>query len=591
MNLRNLLTRRNIAIASVAFLTISAVALYFTMRRPPRVEMTRYAPFNSLAFVQVDNLTDILDGLTDTKAWAEIAPLLGLSSQLRQLGFAADLISRTGLGPEEAVIAGRAQYAVAVTGIEAETGAAEDGPYVSFKPHFALIVETHAKPESAARLVRERASILAQRIYGSSTTEESEDYYGSRILTFHGPQPERQLVASSSSSVIVISNHPSAIKYCLDSIGGRLPSLAQDETLKQLRPTVDQNSSIFAYLTEAGIEKLAELSPAILASRFTTDPERIGSIANLFGHMSKQTTRGLLYSSTFDGDSVTEKYLTVLRPQVALSLSESLKPASGSATDALRLIPRSIEDLTILRVERAGDLPERLLKHLSPGLDIVAGLALREFVLGFREQLGLESSDSIGDAVGSEILLARTSDAEPMAMLIQIKDRARIEPVVRKYLSQSKAEIATEQYNEIDIAVSSNEDGRAAVFIGDFLVLATRDQVKAIVDTNSNGDSLATDDRIRRAIANAPSGSAVVSLKPREMEAGELLLAISKLTRTTDGSRELLDQPFLRKAIEGLPPAISSTEFRDYGIYTETRSAVGSFSMITSLIGGGEESE
>jgi hypothetical protein len=591
MSFRNLLTRKNIIIASVVLLVGIAVALYFITRRPPRVEMDRYTPFNVLAFVQIDSLTDIFDGLTDTKAWDELAPALGLSSQLRQIGFAADLMSRTGFGPEEAVIAGRAQYAVVVTGIEAETGAAEEGPYVRFKPRFALIVETHSNAETAERLVRERTSILAQRIYGASATEESENYFDSRMLTFHGPQSERQLVAAAAGSVIVISNNKEATKSCLDAIGGRLPSLAQNETLKQLRPNVDKNSSVFAYLTEAGIEKLAEMSPAILASRFTTDPDRIGAIANLFGHMSKQATSGLLYSSTFDGDGVTERYITVLRPPVASGLSEALAPASVSATDALRFIPRSIEDFTFLRVERAGDLPERVLKHLSPGLDIVGGLALREFVLSFREQLGLEPSDSLGDAVGSEVLLTRTNDAEPVVMLIRIKDRARVDPVVKKYLSQRGATISTESYNGTEITASSNEDGRAAAFVGDFLLLATRDQIKIMIDAGTSNDSLATDDRIKRAIANLPSGSAVLSCKPREQEAGELFLAISKLTRTTDGSRELLDQPFIRKAIESLPPSISSTEFREYGIYTETKSAVGNFSLITSLISSDEEKQ
>lgn len=562
----------------------TAVALYFVTRRPPRVDMGRLVPFNSLAFVEVDNLTDILDGLTDTKAWTELAPALGLSSQLRQIGLATDIVSRTGFGPEEAVIAGRAQYAVALTGVEAESGAADDGPYVRFKPRFALVIETHSKPETAHRLVSERASILAQRIYGSSATEDTENYYGSQVLTFHGPQPERQLIAAAEGSVIVISNHQDAAKACLDTIGGRLPSLAQDETLKQLRPRVDQNASVFAYLPEAGIEKLAELSPAILASRFTTDPERIGTIANLFGHMSKQTTAGLLYSSAFEGEGVVERYLTVLRPQVALGLAETLKPSSEPLADALGFVPRSIEDLTILRVERAGDLPERMLKRLSPGLDIVAGLALREFVLGFREQLGLEPSDSLGDALGSEVSLVRINDAEPMAMLIRVKDRARIEPVIKRYLSRGAAEISTEQYNGTEITASSNEDGRAAAFTGDFLILATRDQIKMMIDAKTNGDCVSADDRIRRAVANPPQGSAILSFKPREAEAGELLLAISKLTRTTDGSRELLDQPFIRKTIDKLPPAISSTEFRDYGIYTETRSAVGNFSLIASLI-------
>jgi hypothetical protein len=74
----------------------------------------------------------------------------------------------------------------------------------------------------------------------------------------------------------------------------------------------------------------------------------------------------------------------------------------------------------------------------------------------------------------------------------------------------------------------------------------------------------------------------------RVEDAGRLLLAISRLTRVTDGSLELLDRDSARKALDRLPPSISFTEFRDYGVYTESRSAVGNFSAIASLIGTGE---
>ena len=65
-----------------------------------------------------------------------------------------------------------------------------------------------------------------------------------------------------------------------------------------------------------------------------------------------------------------------------------------------------------------------------------------------------------------------------------------------------------------------------------------------------------------------------------------MLLGVSKLTRVTDGSRELLEQEAVRKALDRLPPTAGFTEFRAYGIYNETRSAIGNFGLLASLIGG-----
>jgi hypothetical protein len=589
MRLRELLTRRNVILASVILAVALAAFAYFALRRPQRVNMERYVPASALAFLEIDNLADLVDGLTGTKAWREIAPVLGLSSQLRQLGLTGDLIGRTGLGPDEAVVAARAQYAIALTGVDAETGETADGPYVNFKPRFALLVETHGQPDTAARLVRDRASIIAERIYGSSVARDSEDYQGSELLVFRGPQPGRQLVAASSGGVIVIGNDDAPVKSCLDAISGRAESLAQDETLIQMGAAVDRDAPVFAFVTEAGIGKLVELGPALVASRFPAEPETVGSIAGLFEHISKQASAGLLYSSGFASGGVIEKYLTALKPPVAEGLAEPLKPAPGASFPSLQLIPREANDVTILNIERAGEFPERALKQLSPRLDVVAGLALREFIINFRKQYGLEPTDRIGDALGDEITLASFNDGKPLAMFVSVKDKARLTPIITRYLEREGATLATDSYNGTEVLISSNEDGRAAAFVGAYLILGTRDQITKAIDAQKNGTSMANDAGLKDAIANRPASASIISYRPETNDAGELLLAISKLTRVTDGSRDLLEQDSIRAALERVPPKVSFTEFRRSGIYTETRSAVGNFSLIASLFGGEDD--
>ena len=69
------------------------------------------------------------------------------------------------------------------------------------------------------------------------------------------------------------------------------------------------------------------------------------------------------------------------------------------------------------------------------------------------------------------------------------------------------------------------------------------------------------------------------------------MLGISKLTRVTDGSPRLLESEAVRVAIDRLPSTMSTTEFRDYGVYSETSSAVGNFSLLASLFSDGDEKE
>lgn len=588
MTLRDAVNRKNIIIASSILIVGLVVAGFFLLRRAPRVAMENYIPADALAFVEIDSLSDLVDGLTSTKAWRELAPVLGLSSQLRQLGFVTDLIGRSGLGPDEAVVAGRAQYAVAITGIESNTGETEEGPYLHLKPAFALLIETHTKPETAARLVRERASMIAQRIYGEAVLEHSDDYRGSSVRIFEGPGPGHRLVASSEGSVILIANQADAIKQCLDAITGRAATLAEDTTLKMRRPEVGRDPSVFGYVTTAGIQKLVDLWPLLIAGR-AAQPESISVFADLVEHLSKQAGAVLLYSSEFEADGVTETYLTVLRPQIAKALTQPLKSASAAGFEALALIPREVESLTLVNVENAGELPERVFKQLSPVMDIVAGVALREFVINLKKQYGLEPSESVGDAIGSEMAFVNFGDDQPRTMLIRVNDRSRLASVVNKYVTRTVASLTNEQHGGTEILLSSDDDRRAAAFVGEFLVLGTRDQIVRVIETNAKGDGHDGDERLQQCLLTRPANASMVHYRARLEDVGKLLLAISRLTRVTDGSAELLDRDSARRALDRLPRSISFTEFRDYGICTQTRSAIGNFSAIASLMGTGKE--
>ena len=582
MNFRGSLTRKNTIIGASILLVGLIVAGFLVLRRPPRVAMERYIPANALAYVEIDSLAALVDGLTSTRAWRELAPVLGLSSQLQQIGLITDLVGRSGFGPDEAVVAGRAQIAIAITGIESEAGKTDEGPYLHLRPSFALIIETHISPDSAARLVRDRSALIAQRIYGESVVEHADEYREAQVRIFEGPGPGHQLVASSKGSTILIANRLDAMKQCFDAMSGGTATLAEDATLKRMRLEVGRNPSVFGYVTASGIEKLVDLWPLLIAGS-SAEPETVGTFGDLIEHLSKQAGAGLLYSSEFEGEGVTEEYLTVLRPQIAEALAQPLRSASATTFESLALIPRDVESLTLIDVENPAELPERVFKQLSPAVDIVAGVALREFVINLKKQYGLEPAEMVGDAVGGEMALINFGDDQPRTMLIRVNDKSRLTPMVRNYVTRRATSPTNEQYNETEILASPDGD-RHAAFVGNFLVLGTRDQIVRVIETNAKRDGLEGDERLRRTLKSRPANAAIVHYRVRVEDAGKLVLAISKLTRVTDGSPELLDRDSARNALDHIPRTISYTEFRDYGIYMQTHSAVGSLSLIAGAM-------
>ncbi len=553
MWLRDRLTRKQIVVGSVVIAMAIVIIVFIALRRPPRALLERYVPATALAFIQADSLADLIDGFSETPAWRELAPAFGLSEKLGSSAVTAGLVGRAGLGSDEVTLAARAQFAVVITDLLAKRGEGDDGESLQLRPHLALIVETHSSPELAARVSRERGAAFARSLYGDSASEQTEQYQGANISIYQGPDPDRQVVVSASDSRILIGNEAAAVKSCLDAIEGRAAALSDDRVLNRFASAVERRAPIFGYVTESGVQNLLALAPALMAGRISADADRLASVVNLFEHLSKQAASGLLYSAEFSAAGVTEKYLGVLRPQLASGLAEALKPAPEANPESAGLAPRDLRGLTVWNVEKVGEIPERVLKRLTPALDTIAGLALREFVIDLRKTYGLDSVDSVGDFTGSELAVLDFGDEQPRGLFLRVTDRERLYPAMLRYLKSGGASAATEVHNGTELAVSSNEDQRAAAFISDFLVLATREQIKRIIDAQLAGEALASDNRFDRAWKSRPPNASVFSYGADTSDAAELMLALSKdrargrrlarVARTGDGARGRCQAP------------------------------------------------
>lgn len=550
--------KRKFLFAGILLAGLILFIIYFYFHRPGRIRIEAYAPAGTLIFIEVRSLGHIVEGLAGTKAWRELAPKL--APELEPMGDLAAL-ARFGFGPSEIVAIGRAQLAIAVTEIEAKAGHDGQGPYLHLRPHFALIAETRS-PSVAEKFLSERAPLLARKLYGDSAVGEQSDHHGDRIIIFRGREPGRSLVAASRGGAILLANDEAPLRSCLDAMAGRSPSLAADETIQRMRTVVDRDAAVFAFVTASGLEKLFELGPALFASRFAGDPETARDLGSLLGQVSKQTASGLLYGAEFTPDGVTEKYLTLLNPELAATIAKLAKPATGQ--ELLGLIPKAARDFTIFRIESAGSFDRRALEQLSPRISTVAALALRQLIMAFRKGLGLDA-----EAIGDEIAVLRLDGSDAMALIVQIRDRSDLPD----QLARQGMTIRLRARGGAELLTSADEDRAAAILAG-YLVLGRRDQVERIIEARSSGDTLLQDDQVRRALELCPPSAPIISFR-RDADAVEMMLAISRLA-----GRPEPDQSHIQVQ---LPPSISFTEFRDYGVYTESRSAVGSFGFLGAL--------
>ena len=72
----------NVRRALVAVLLLALLAFaWMWLTRPQRVDMTGYAPADSIVYAEADSLPSIIDAFTSTDAWRELAPAAGVEAR------------------------------------------------------------------------------------------------------------------------------------------------------------------------------------------------------------------------------------------------------------------------------------------------------------------------------------------------------------------------------------------------------------------------------------------------------------------------------------------------------------------------------
>src|SRR5262245_61479143 len=159
-------SRKQLIIALLIILPLAA-GVWIYVNRPEPVVIASYVPGTALGYFEVNDWSGLIDNLTSTKAWRELAPAYGVPGELNYLGKIGrwDWIARlTGWG--EAAMLARSQFAVAITGLEVR------GEQV--KPRMALIAETHSDADSLREVAGKRLEQFAGRAFGRISKQNEE---------------------------------------------------------------------------------------------------------------------------------------------------------------------------------------------------------------------------------------------------------------------------------------------------------------------------------------------------------------------------------------------------------------------------------
>ncbi len=571
------MSRKRIFLALLIILPL-ALGGWIYARRPKPVIIASYVPESALGYLEVNDWPRLVDRLTSTKAWRELAPAYGIPEELNYFGKISrwDFVARITGGGEAAMLA-RSQFAIVISGLEVR------GEQV--KPRMALIVETHSDADSVREAAGKRLSQLAQTAFGRFAKQDGE-YAGVRTETWRAADSDKQLLAAQIEGELIVANHPDPLRACIDTRLGRAPSMANNFHLQNSRALVerdDDEKAMFGFVTGEGVTRLLRFWAFLISGDTLSKAALAGAMGDVFTDFSSRATDGIAYGAGFEGDGVVNRYALLFKPELADSLKAAVKPAQPNpeARRALDLIPTEAKDVTLIGVEN----PIKTLDGIEGVISSRAGAAqsflLHQFVIGAREAfLGIKESDKADGAIGDEIAHFNfTGAAEDRVWLIAQRNEAFVTTLVGRVFTARGASLLREKYKEREIVRSSDQRRGAAVIVGDFLALGRRERLMRLIDSQQGGKGFKNSPQFTAA-NKIQQPAAVKSFTSVKEESGEMLAAIARWTASGSG------KPPSSAALDHLPFASSATSINDRGVYVESHSPFGNFPFIVSLIDG-----
>jgi hypothetical protein len=564
--------------------------MWMYARRPKPVVLATYAPETALGYLEVNNWPQLIDNLTSTKAWRELAPAYGVPERLDYLGKIGvwpfgDWIARmTGRG--ELAMLARSQFAVVITGLEVR------GEQV--KPRIALIIETHSDADYLREIAGKRLPQLAERAFGRSS-KESGEYAGVPFEIWNSGDSEKRLLSAQIEGELILANDPEPLRECIDTRLGRAPSMVNNFHLRNSRPLVEPaggESAMFGFVTGEGVTRLLRFWAFLVSGDTLSKAAVAGAMGDVFTDFSARATDGIAYGASFENGAVIDRYTLLFKPDLADALKAAVKPARQSEPNAgarrvLDMIPAEARDVTLIGVENPIKALDGIEAAIAARVGAAQSFLLRQFIIRALDFfLGIRENEKADGVIGDEIAnFNMTGDAKDRVWLISQRDEDFVKTLIERVFTARSATLLREQYKGREIFRSSDARHGAAVIIGDFLALGERERLTQLIDEHQSGRNF-TDSSALSAAEKTGGPAAVKSFTSVKEETGEMLSDIARWTGRA---------PSRPSALDRLNLAASATTINDRGVYVESHSPFGNFPFIISLVDGlmktGDESK
>jgi hypothetical protein len=532
---------------------------------PKPVDMSSFAPANSLVYLEANRPLEVLQTLQRTEAWQILGANQTTFQVPSQRSWLQALMRATGIGPIDSVILARSQVAVVVTDLTAH----EQGETLNVKPEAAVILETHTAERRIRAPLERVLQDLVTKAYGSRQPQRAT-IDGAHLIEWKNEDGTGQVVATFYGSVVIVGNSRRVVDNCLNVVRRRAPSLKADPDLKQTRA---QHSSVtalaFGYVPASESGRLIAVGLPIALGRTPADVE----FSKLIDNVTVKLFGSLAWSSRAFKGGIEDRYQISLQPAVVAKL----QPNFGFASSSSGLpIPSGFYSMTRYRFAHPLQAWQSLKLTISGHVDALGAVIFTSILKAGLLAYGIEDPEVFLGAVHGDIRTLRLDQQGDRQLLVApVRDRSTLMELFQTQMGLKKQKSAV-----IGTSVYENSEGSTGVALNESVVVIGHpsdvQQYYLRVGPSKTNDDLHT--RQISYFADPNNASQVITYANDTERVGSFLFAMLK---SSDMNASNTSQ--VEAEIAALPYAVTETTLSDSGINRITRSPLGQFSTLISL--------
>lgn len=543
----------------LSFLVIAAIWIWWS--QPRIVDMATYVPGDTVVYLELNSALKLANSIEQNDTWQALAPSMGLPAKAS--GGFQSFLAHVGIGPADAVIFSRAQFALSVVGInQIQT---EDTLRV--RPEVALVVETHTSSWRTRPVVRKAIQQLASFAYKQSTCAERAG--NSNFVECTESGGDRKLIAAVDGSVVVIGNDEKAVQACLDVQHGSRPSLQTNGDMIKVRSeAAGPNSLAFGYISGTSSARLFAWAAPLMIGK-PDDPK----LSELLETSANKILGAMAWTATPLAGGIEDRYLITLDPAVATRLQPAFTTTRVDE-NSWNFIPAGFQSVTIYASNDPLAAWTALSAALALKLDAVSAVLFGSLLKSSLAVYGVDNPNTLFPALKPPLMtITPTSNANGSVFVAGVEDTTKLRSVIIEQNKNTSGQLLEgPQFSLVD----SKEF--ATVLIDNYVVLGKTENVKEYLLALRSGH--VSTDSLERVNHFAPDSNASIRTYANDEQRVQNFMEVI-------GSLKKGETPQVRLVQDKTKNwSFSSTEstLTSNGIERKTRSAFGQFSSLLSLL-------